>query len=389
MFNKGNDDFVARPAIISDECIEDIAAFLVRGIADLGVGTVNLVLHGGEPLLMKRDRFRALCASLRAALDPLVELHIAIQTNATLVTPDWIDLFSEFKIDVGVSLDGPPEVHDRYRVDKAGRGTYARTIKGLNVLRSAYNAGRIGKPGAICVIDPDVSARSVYTHLVKELGFTSVSFNLPMETVDTAPADFGKKTAIYLKELFSTWRADGDRTVRIRIFDQMLRFFGGDQALIKVLGNMMTDHLMVVIASDGELSEHDDFKVINFAQRCGNVKDTTLRQFANSSLRTYLQEVARSLPNECRVCDWRNYCRAGVTHGLTVSRYSLANGFNNRSSLCHAFSELFEEGARFLLSNGLSHEQLRNALGLDDAKGIASPVPPIPDPLVPRKLIVA
>jgi radical SAM protein with 4Fe4S-binding SPASM domain len=159
--------------------------------------------------------------------------------------------------------------------------------------------------------------------------------------------------------------------IKIRLFDNMLRFFSGDKAFQALLPNFITKHVMVVIASDGTLSEHDDFKVINFAQRGGSIRDTTLYEFANSPLRRYLDLVTQTIPGGCQSCEWRGYCRAGVTHGLTVSRYSRANGFDNTSSLCRAFSSLFEAGAGYLMKNGLPAYRLRDAL---EAQGLGSAV---------------
>lgn len=365
VFNKGNDDFASRPQFISTQTVDAIVAFLTRGVDDLRAKRMRIVLHGGEPLMLGKRRFRALCQSLRDGLGEKVDLGLGMQTNGALIDPEWIDIFEEFSISIGVSLDGPAHVHDHYRVDKAGRGTHAQTLAGIELLRHAHNQKRIGRPGAICVINPDFSASDVYSHIVRELGFKRVSFNLPMETCDSVPVHYAQALPRYLTELFDEWISDADPQIDIRIFDQMMRFFAGHEAFQQRLLNMHKEHLMVVIAADGDLSEHDDFKVINFAQRMGNVKDTSLLEFANQPLRSFLHSLINSVPDGCKSCDWRNYCRAGCTHGLAITRYSEENGFNNRSSLCAGFEALFQSGADFLQQNGLPQEQLRQALGLD------------------------
>lgn len=382
MFNKGNDDYVTRPAAIDGEWIASVVSFLEQGVADLQAKRINLVFHGGEPLMLKKDRFRHLCAALRGALDESVELELGLQTNAILVDQDWIDIFAEFRIDLGISLDGPAHINDRHRVDKKGRGTYAGTLRGMGLLQDAYNAGRIAKPGVIVVIDPENSSREIYRHIVDELGINNISFNLPMETNDTIdPAQRDLYTR-YLLDLFDEWTSDDDPNVTIRIFDQMFRFFSGDAQFQALLKNFLTRHVMVVIASDGTLSEHDDFKVINFAQRGGSIRDTSLYEFANSPLRKYLNLVAQTTPDDCQACEWKAYCRAGVTHGLTVSRYSRAAGFNNRSSMCQAFSSLFGAGADYLLRNGLPADRLRTSLAADNLKPAGSaPLAAIPQEL--------
>jgi uncharacterized protein len=362
MFNKGNEDWATRPAAIGREWMDGVIAFLREGIERLGVKRTNIIFHGGEPLMLKKSKFRELCGALRDSLGHLVELELGVQTNAILIDSDWIDIFSEFDISLGISLDGPAHINDLHRVDKKGRGTYAGTMRGMGLLQEAYNAGRICKPGVIVVINPENDSREIYRHVVDELGITNVSFNLPMETNDTIRGADRDKYARYLLDLFDEWVGDDNPNIKIRIFDQMFRFFTGDVEFQALLRNFLTKHVMVVIASDGTLSEHDDFKVINFAQRGGTIRDTSLYEFANSPLRRYLDTVARTTPDECRSCGWKNYCRAGVSHGLTISRYGQTNGFNNRSSMCGAFASLFDAGAQYLLKNGLPADRLRAAL---------------------------
>jgi uncharacterized protein len=202
MFNKGNDDYLSRPANIDSEWIDDVLRFLVEGVAALQVKRVNVVFHGGEPLMLKKGKFREICLKLRSGLDELVELNLDIQTNAILIDEEWIEIFSEFDLGLGISLDGPARIHDHFRVDKRGRGTHAGTMRGMALLQDAYNQGRISKPGIICVINPEHSAREIYRHIVDDLQINSISFNLPMETNDTVSPSYGEKCAKYLTDLF-------------------------------------------------------------------------------------------------------------------------------------------------------------------------------------------
>lgn len=379
MFNRGNDDYLARPANIAEDTIDEIARFLAEGTADLGASRVNVVFHGGEPLMLKKSRFERMCRTIRAAVEPLAKVRLSIQTNAMLIDDEWISILAKHQVDIGISLDGPAHIHDRARVDKRGQGTYARTLKGIQALQRAFNEGLIAKPGVICVIDPATSAAEIYRHLVSELQFTNLSFNLPMETVDSIPRDAGPSYARFLRELFDMWAADDNPRVHIRLLDQMLRFFAGDRSIQETLPNYIRDHVMVVIASDGELSEHDDFKVINFAQRGGNVRHTKLVEFANSPLRGFLDHLVHTAPDDCRSCDWWRYCRAGISHGLTISRYSAQAGFNNRSSMCEGFTGLFEAGAGYLLRHGLPLEELKNSLAKTTEQTVtAAPVHAVP-----------
>ena len=98
------------------------------------VPEVQFVWHGGEPLLMGPDFFRkAVSFQKRYAGDKKV--FNSVQTNGTLLTPEWARFFRENGFLVGLSLDGPQDIHDRYRLDRGGAPTFQRVMAGLRLLR--------------------------------------------------------------------------------------------------------------------------------------------------------------------------------------------------------------------------------------------------------------
>jgi uncharacterized protein len=376
VFNRGNDDYVTRPDHIRQGTIDDIVAFIKDGIAALDIKMVGIVLHGGEPLMMRKDKFEQFCAKLRTELGQLVQLTLAVQTNAILIDDEWLAVFERQGISPSVSLDGPSDVHDLNRVDKRGKGTYAKALAGLQRLKAASDAGKLAPTGIICVVDPYSNARDVYRHIVHELGFSQVAFNLPMETLETMDqekADLYKK---YVTDLFEAWTADNNPKIKIRMFDDMFQFLAGNELLIDHLPEVYLNHVLAVIASDGTLSDHDDYKVINFAQRGGNVRTTSLEEYANSPLREYLHHLNTTLPDDCKACEWANVCRAGASQGLVVSRYSPESGFNNRSAYCETLQAMYEAGATYLAANGVAVETMQAALAREARDPAASPMPP-------------
>lgn len=367
MFNKGNDDFELNPPYIGDETISRTISFLEQGITDMGVKRLAIILHGGEPLMLKKERFIELCDALERRLKPLVKLTLGIQTNAILIDEEWLEIFGRYDFHVGVSLDGPEEVNDRYRIDKKGGGTYKDTVAGLERLQSAYAEGRLNHPpGVVCVCSFDADATELYRFFTQTLKVKLVNFNLPMETHDDWSDAQAKKAKVFLADLFEAWISNNDPAVKIRMFDQMLRYFSGDVSFREHVSNIMRKHLMVVISSAGELSDHDDYKIINFAQRGGTVFNTTLREFSNSQLRGYIDQLFSNLPDDCQECSWKYYCRGGVSQGLGVTRYSRKDGFNNRSTMCEGLGEVYARGAGFLLRNGLATNTLTSSLAALD-----------------------
>jgi len=134
-----------------DEVLE---AFTRQYIAAQRVLEVTFDWQGGEPLLMGLDFFRRAMALQEAYRKPGVRIVNALQTNGTLLDDDWCRFFREHGFLVGLSLDGPREAHDAYRVDKGGQPTFDRAMAGLALLQEhavefnilatvhAANAGR-------------------------------------------------------------------------------------------------------------------------------------------------------------------------------------------------------------------------------------------------------
>lgn len=382
MFNRGNEDYKSRPPYMTVETARSIGSFLAEGVRDMSVRRVSIVFHGGEPMLMKKSRFDEICRVLRLAIPSDVQLSFGMQTNAMLVDEEWITLFERHKVGIGVSLDGPAEYHDVYRVDHSGRGTYAKTEAGVRQLHAAAAAKRIRSFGAICVISPHFDGRRVYRHLVDSLGFKNLSINLPMETYDTIDHNTVPLLGRFMVDVFDEWVNDDDPGIQVRMFHEMMRFFRSNP---KASAPKPRTQALVVISDDGDLSEDDPFKVINFAQRGGNVRTTRCIDFVQSPLLRYISQIPHALPTECRECCWQNYCRGGSQHAGSVNRYSAANGFANKSVLCEALKQIYAHCAAYLLRNRYSMDRLEGVLDFTESvKPRARDLPPIPSSFFSR-----
>lgn len=96
---------------------------------------LDLVWHAGEPLTLGVDYYRQAIELLEAAKPKHLVLRYGFQTNGTLIDDDWIDLFEQYGFRVGISLDGPADLHDSHRRDRVGRGTHARVIEAIRKLQ--------------------------------------------------------------------------------------------------------------------------------------------------------------------------------------------------------------------------------------------------------------
>lgn len=364
MFNHGNDDYLQHPPYIGENTLEQTAGWIESAIRDFQIKTVTIIFHGGEPLMLKRQRFDDMCVMFKARLSHLTNLRFAIQTNAILVNEEWIYLFAKHRISVGVSVDGPKALHDAHRIDHKKRGTYEDTIRGLRLLQKAADHDLINSPGVICVIDPTKSGREIYRHFVDELKLTSLSFLLPMDSHDQVDKISAARLGKYLEEIFEEWKADNNPHLVIRLFQHFLGFLTAptDEEVLRMLNG--PEVMIVAIASNGDISVNDDFKSINFGQGIGNIATMSMAQYVKSPVHQYLDEVWDRVPVECDQCAWVGYCRGGAQNQVASNRYSMVNGFNNSSVFCDALKDTYSRLASFIVGSGLSSDRLTDVLYL-------------------------
>ena len=97
---------------------------------------LTVIWHAGEPLVVPPDFYREAFAAIERLRPPSVTLVHSFQTNGTLITPEWCALFRDWKVGVGVSIDGPRELNDANRKTRSGASTFDRTLHGIRTLRA-------------------------------------------------------------------------------------------------------------------------------------------------------------------------------------------------------------------------------------------------------------
>lgn len=367
-FNGADRSYREHSPIIAAETIAATASFLRNGVVSLGLKSLQLDFHGGEPLLMKRQLFAEMCEHFRAVLAPVCDVQFCVQTNAIPINDDWIDLFTWYDVRASTSLDGPADYHDRDRVDFAGGGTHTRTMAGIHRLRDAVRAGRLKGFGALCVINPLHSPTRIYRYFVDELGLDAFDFLLPLMTHDSfagpPPSAYGN----FLCDLFDAWAADDDPRIQVRILNSVLSLLLGGPS--RVTGFGLELPLAITVASDGSLAPDDTLRACGTDAIRSNltVFDTSLDSFLDSSLMRRLEDAHSNLAATCRACCWQTVCGGGQL----VHRYALHRGFDNPSVFCEGLQPFFARVAAYLTNRGLplgrlSEVLLGSQLALDTA----------------------
>ena len=108
---------------LTDKQMRDALHFFAEYAITKGEHDISVIFHGGEPMLLPAQSYR-ICMEEMVTLFPQLHFRFSMQTNGTLLTQEFIDLFSDYDMDVGVSLDGSQPIHDGQRKDIHGQGTY-------------------------------------------------------------------------------------------------------------------------------------------------------------------------------------------------------------------------------------------------------------------------
>ena len=329
VYHMGDDSWRSLPKRMAAETQALVAAELGALMRAQG-RPFSIVLHGGEPLLLGLPRLEGLVTALRAELG--VACGISIQTNGVLISDPILDLCDRFDVTLSVSLDGPAEVHDRFRVDLRRRSTHTKVVAGLERLKAHPRAERLFS-GLLCVVDPTSDAEAVYDYF-KALDVPSVDF-LYRDGNHTA-LPYGKASADSSE--YGAWMARIlDRYVRdpnpfrSRLLDDMMRLLLGSVGVKEGIG--LTDYGILVIDTDGGVKKNDTLK----SSPLGDTFDATwalghtpLAQIAESPEFLAYHAAQRPSSATCRACPLLRICGGGmVTH-----RFKDGSGYDNPTVFC-------------------------------------------------------
>ena len=336
---------------------EAILKEMVRQVMRQGGPNVNFGWQGGEPTLMGRAFFeKAVQYQARFGRGGQT-VGNGLQTNGVLIDESFARFLADAKFLVGLSLDGPEHVHDRYRHLRGGQPSWKRVVKARDIL---LNAG--AEVNALIVVN-DYSvhyAREIYEYH-KRNGLTFMQFIPavepdPLDPTRAAPysvsaEDYGK----FLVELFDLWIADfryGQPTTSIRWFDSVFYTYVGFEApectLLKECG------VYVVVEHNGDVYSCDFY--VEPRWRLGNVMEGNLVDMLNSELQHEFGAVKKAMPKECYSCEWLRHCYGGCPKDRQNDpRDRGSNHFcqSYKMFFSHADGRLRREADRWLEAQGL------------------------------------
>lgn len=259
--------------------------------------------HGGEPTLAGLDFFERAVAYQNANIDKGTRAINSIQTNGTLITQEFAKFFSDNDFMVGVSIDGPPAIHNRMRVGKGGGNTYDKAVNGVRLLQECGV-----KTSVIATVSKDTLPypRDVFRHLV-ELGFRDISYSPVFDSpCGKHPSITCQEWCEYIREVFYEWCAMNNPDIQIRELNEVVCWISGVAA--SCCSSLGTCAHWFVINYDGGIYPCEKLgKSICY----GNVLVDDFPGILNSSLHREFVRIDEQKPEKCLGCQSLNICSNG------------------------------------------------------------------------------
>ncbi|MFD6533591.1 radical SAM/SPASM protein FxsBH, inactivated beta-hydroxylase extension form [Streptomyces sp. NPDC060184] len=329
VYEHADQSWRTRPKTISDQVIQRTAQRLAEHAGTHALPSVSVILHGGEPLLAGPARLRRVCEEFGSALAGVAELDLRIHTNGLQLSPRYLDLFAEFDVKVGISLDGDRTANDRHRRFADGRSSHPLVLKAVELLRQERY--RHLNLGLLCTIDIANDPHAVLDALT-ELEPPLIDFLLPHATWDDPPPRPDGSPVAYadwLLAIFDRWQEQG-RPVPVRLFSSVLSTLSGGPSLTESLGLAPTD--LVVVETDGQLEQVDSLKSA-YEGAAATGFDVFTHSFDQVAAHPGVQARQLGLAGvseDCRRCPVVRSCGGG----LYTHRYRSSNEFDNPSVYC-------------------------------------------------------
>ena len=340
---------------------DDLLEIYIRQLMESQPDSVAVAWQGGEPTLMGLDFFRQSVELVEKYRKPGQRVEHSMQTNGTRLDDAWCAFLKEHKFLVGLSVDGPRELHDKYRVDKGGKGTFDQVTRGWELLK---------KHGVECNILCTVHAGNaehalaVYRFFRDGLGAGFMQFIPIVERVnaDLVPiANLGwgsraggarplyvqsgnqvtersvqpKQLGRFLIDIFDEWVRHDVGEVYVQLFDVTLGAHVGQYSLC-VFSPTCGD--AVALEHTGDLYSCDHFVEPDF--KLGNIREETMaKMVASEKQRKFGRDKLTMLPAYCRECDVRFACNGGCPKDRFIATPDGEPGLN---FLCAGYKKFFQ-----------------------------------------------
>jgi len=335
MYNLQDGTYRNQPATITDEITDALCSGIIDHLNGRGVGSVQIIMHGGEPLMLGKKNFRRWVERVRDNFKGSgIEPRFSAQSNGTLIDEEWVDILYETVVRIGLSIDGPKVYHDTFRLDHFGKGSHDTVVNAIRTLQNHPN-GKDVFSNVMAVVNPNIPPKEMFDFW-NEIDVIGFDLSLPHANhVHLPPEDVSAYTE-WLIEFFDLWYDSNRPDRKVRYFENMMRMFFGYPVSSDNIGGKPVD--VLVVETDGSLEPTDAFKCcFDGATKLGkNIKTASLDELYDIAMVRDFQSGGFSLCQTCKTCPAVDVCGGGYM----PHRYSQTEGFQNPSIYCEALFAL-------------------------------------------------
>ena len=325
---------------MSDEVMEK---YIRQTITAHKVPQVTIAWQGGEPTLMGLDFFRRAVDIEMDAMRPGMMVENTLQTNGVLLDDEWCQFLHEKRFLVGLSLDGPREMHDAYRRDKAGNSVFDKVVAAARLMQKHQVEFNI-----LCTVNAVNSQHplEVYRFFRDELKAPYLQF-IPIVERDNAtgnqegmritdrsvqPEQYGR----FLIEIFDEWVSRDVGKMYVLFFDGVLMSYVRGRSSLCILQPTCGEG--VALEHNGDVYSCDHF--VEPAHLLGNIGQTPMAELVSSGKqRAFGQAKSSGLPRQCRECAFLFTCHGECPKNRVLTT---ADGEPNLNWLCEGLKAFYE-----------------------------------------------
>ncbi len=297
---------------------------------------VNFTWQGGEPTLLGLPFFRKAVKLQQKYARPGMRVTNSFQTNGTRLNDDWAQFFLEHDFLIGISIDGPEDMHDEFRPDKRGYGSFQQVMEGLH-----YLIKHDVKFNTLSCVQSDNSSYPVKVYrFLKEIGSTHLQFIPIVEPLPDGGVSYRsvhpKKYGTFLNGVFNEWlRREDVGRIFVQDFDVALNLVVGNPSPICIHAETC-GHAMAV-EHNGDLYSCDHFVFPEY--KLGNITEKPVKAMHESEEQQQFGNDKRDrLPRYCRECEFLSVCNGGCPKDRIIDSPDGEPGLNY---LCQGYKTFY------------------------------------------------
>ncbi len=316
---------------------EILEEYIVQHIETSPETVIRFSWHGGEPTILGLDYFRKIVEIQRNHQPPNRYITNGIQTNGTLLDEKWCRFFATEGFAVGLSLDGPQEMHDQYRVTKDQKSTHRQAMRGYKLLQKhrvytdilcVVNAYNVRFPLQVYRFFKQINAQ--YVNFLPMVG-TKTNIENNVNNISVSAEDWGT----FLCTVFNEWREQDIGKIKVQIFEEATRTAFNQEHSLCIFRPICGD--IPVIEHNGDFYSCDHF--VDVEHCLGNIIEAPLVELLESpAQRAFGKAKLETMPQYCQKCKVRDMCNGGCPKNRFIKTPDGEPGLNY---LCAGYKRFF------------------------------------------------